>query len=155
MLMLYTGIVDGFISIWELSVTSGSSNARIRIAFELELTMSKSREKIITVRVDEMMYEAVKKKAVSSNMPLSAYVYKLIELSLEGVDRTDLLIRNIHEEVLQLEDMFTLMQGYNSEVFATLLARTTKPLNAEQRRELQDNRKKAVDGLQGYFDKVS
>ena len=117
--------------------------------------MSKSREKIITVRVDEEMYEAVKKKAASSNMPLSAYVYKLIESSLEEVDRTDLLIRNIHEEVLQLEDMFTLMQGYNSEVFATLLARTTKPLNADQRRELQDNRKKAVDGLQGYFDKVS
>ena len=117
--------------------------------------MSKSREKIITVRVDEERYEAIKKKAESSNMPLSGYVYKLIESSLAGVDRTDLLIRNIHEEVLQLEDMFTLMQGYNSEVFATLLARTTKPLNADQRRELQDNRKKAVDGLQGYFDKVS
>ena len=117
--------------------------------------MSKNREKIITVRVDEEMYDAVKKKAANSNMTLSAYVYKLVESSLEGVDRTDLLIRNIHEEVLQLEDMLTLMQGYNSEVFATLLARTTKPLNADQKKELQDNRKKAVDGMQGYFNKVS
>lgn len=117
--------------------------------------MSKSREKIITVRVDEDMYEAIKKKAEMSNSALSEYVYKLIESSLEGVDRTDLIVRNIHEEVLQLEDMLTLMQGYNSEVFATLLARTTKPLNTDQKKELQDSRKKAVDGLQGYFDKVS
>ena len=117
--------------------------------------MSKSREKIITVRVDEEMYEAVKKKASNSNMPLSEYVYKLIESSLEGVDRTDLLIRNIHEEVLQLEDMFTLMQDFNSEVFATLLARTSRQLNPEEKQELQKQRSKAIVGLNQYIEKVS
>ena len=88
-------------------------------------------------------------------MPLSEYVYKLIELSLEEVDRTDLRVRNIHEEVLQLEDMFTLMQGFNSEVFTTLFARTSRQLNSDEKYELQKQRSKVIVWLNQYIENAS
>lgn len=117
--------------------------------------MSKSRKKIVTVRVYEEMYEAVKKNVANSNTPLPEYVYNLIESALEGVARTDLLIRNIHEEVLQLEDMFALRQGFNFEVFATLLACTIRQLNSEEKQELQKQQSKAIVGINQYIEKAT
>lgn len=67
----------------------------------------------------------------------------------------DLLLNNVHETSPQLIDMMTLMQGFNSEVYATLLSRTSKPLDAEQKKELHGNRKSAIEWLQEYLAKVS
>lgn len=113
--------------------------------------MSNSREKIITVRVNSDMYNEAKKRAATAGLALSEYVCQLMADAFSNNNRLDLLIRNVHEEVLQLEDMMTLMQGYNAEVFATLLARTSKALTEEQRSELMENREKAIEGLQGYM----
>ena len=117
--------------------------------------MSNSREKIITVRVNRDMYNEAKKRAATAGLALSEYVCQLMADAFSNNNRFDLLIRNVHEEVLQLEDMMTLMQGYNAEVYATLLARTSKALTEEQKNELRENRKKAVEGLQGYMVKAS
>lgn len=117
--------------------------------------MSKTRDKVITVRVDEGMYNTVKKMAADSGQSLSEYIVRLLESTFDQNNRMDLLIRNMHEEMLQLEDMLTLMQGFNMEVFSTLLARTDKPMDEKQRKELQGYRKKAMDGLLSYLDKAS
>ena len=117
--------------------------------------MSNSREKIITVRVNTDMYNEAKKRAATAGLALSEYVCQLMADAFSNNNRLDLLIRNVHEEVLQLEDMMTLMQGYNAEVFATLLARTSKTLSEEQKNELRENRRKAVEGLQGYMVRAS
>lgn len=109
--------------------------------------MSKARDKIITVRVDEDMYNTVRKMAGNSGQSLSEYVVRMMEMFFDQNNRTDLLIRNMHEEILQLEDMVTLMQGFNMEVYTTLLARTSKPMDEDEKKELQEYRKKAVDGL--------
>ena len=127
------------------------NEGRLQGAFE----MSQSREKIITVRVNNELYEEVKKKAETAKLPMSEYVCKLIESSLADIERTDLLLKNIHEEVLQLEDMITLMQGFNVEVFTTLLARTSTSLNPDQKRQLLEQRVKAEEGLKGYMKKVA
>lgn len=119
------------------------------------MSTSKARDKIITVRVDEDMYNTVKKMAGNSRQSLSEYVVRMLELFFDQNNRTDLLIRNMHEEILQLEDMITLMQGFNMEVYTTLLARTSKHMDAAEKRDMQEYRKKALDGLQGYLDKVS
>ena len=47
------------------------------------------------------------------------------------------------------------MQGFNSEVFATLLARTSRQLNSEEKQELQKQRNKAIAGLNQYIVKAS
>lgn len=117
--------------------------------------MSKSREKIITVRVDEDMYKAVKKRADSSGLALSEYVFKLLESVQDDNRRMDLLLNNVHENILQVIDMITMMQGFNFEVFTTLLSRTSKELDPEQKKKLKEERYKAVDGLNGYIEKTA
>lgn len=117
--------------------------------------MSKSREKIITVRVDEDMYKAVKNKADASGLALSEYVFRLLETSQDDNNRMDFLLNNVHENILQLIDMMTMMQGFNFEVFATLLARTSKQLDQEQKKKLKEQRDKAVEGLYGYIEKTA
>ena len=116
---------------------------------------ARSRDKIITVRVDEEMYEAIKKRAARANQAVSEHIFKLIESSFDENARLDLLIQQIHDDVLSLMDMSSLMQGFNSEVFVTLLARTSKDLDAEGRKEMQLQRDKAIEGLNGYKAKVS
>ena len=83
--------------------------------------MSKTRDKVITVRVDEDMYNIVKKMAADSGQSLSEYIVRLLESTFDQNNRMDLLIRNMHEEILQLADMITLMQGFNMEVFRLYL----------------------------------
>ena len=117
--------------------------------------MSKSREKIITVRVDEDMYKALKKRADSSGLALSEYVFRLLESVQDDNRRMDLLLNNVHENILQVIDMITMMQGFNFEVFTTLLARTSKELDPEQKKKLKEERYKAVDGLNGYIEKTA
>lgn len=45
------------------------------------------------------------------------------------------------------------MQGFSFEVFTTLLARTSKELDPEQKKKLKEERYKAVDGLNRYIEK--
>lgn len=62
--------------------------------------MGKSREKIITVRVDEDMYKAVKKKADFSGSALSEYAFRLLESVQDDNRRMDLHLNNVHENIL-------------------------------------------------------
>lgn len=62
--------------------------------------MGKSREKIITVRVDEDMHKAVKKKDNSSGSALSEYAFRLSESVQDDNRRMDLLLNNVHENIL-------------------------------------------------------
>ncbi len=50
--------------------------------------------------------------------------------------------------------MLTIILGFNMEVYKTILARTYKPLDAEQKKEMQENRKSAEKGINSYLDKV-
>lgn len=45
------------------------------------------------------------------------------------------------------------MQGFSFEVFTTLLARTSKELDPEQKKKLKEERYNAVDGLNRYIEK--
>lgn len=85
---------------------------------------------------------------------VSAFAAKLLEEALSEATRIDLLARNIHEECLTIEDMLTIIQGFNMEVYKTLLARTDNPLDAEQKKEMQENRKSAEKVINSYLDKV-
>ena len=117
--------------------------------------MSSNKGKVIGFRVDDELYERIKKSADGAGQSVSEYVFKLIESSFEENNRIDLLVQKIHDDVLSLMDMFSLMQGFNSEVYATLLARTSKNLDADGKREMQLQRDKAIEGLNNYKSKVS
>ena len=81
--------------------------------------MAKIRDKLISLRVDEDVYDAVKKRAETAGQTISDFMLEIIEDMLEGNKDSTLLIRNTYDEVLKLGDMLSIMQGFNIEAFAT------------------------------------
>lgn len=109
---------------------------------------------VLGIRISGELREELEKRAKSENLSVSAFAAKLLEEALSEATRIDLIVRNIHEECLTIEDMLTIIQGFNMEVYKTILARTYKPLDAEQKKEMQEKRKKAEKGINSYLDKV-
>lgn len=109
---------------------------------------------VLGIRISSELREELEKRAKRENLSVSAFAAKLLEEALSEATRIDLLVRNIHEECLTIEDMLTIIQGFNMEVYKTILARTYKPLDAEQKKEMLEKRKKAEKGINSYLDKV-
>ena len=109
---------------------------------------------VLGIRISSELREELEKRAKRENLSVSAFAAKLLEEALSEATRIDLLARNIHEKCLTIEDMLTIILGFNMEVYKTILARTYKPLDAEQKKEMQENRKSAEKGINSYLDKV-
>ena len=112
------------------------------------------KKRVLGIRISDELRKDLEMRAGRENLSVSAFAAKLLEESLSETSRIDLLVRNIHEECLTIEDMLTIMQGFNKEVYKTILARTDKPLDAEQKKEMGEYRKKAEKGLNDYLDRV-
>ncbi len=117
--------------------------------------MSKIRDKLISLRVDEDIYDAVKKRAEAAGQTVSDFMLGIIEDMLEGNKDSTLLIRNTYDEVLKLGDMLSIMQGFNIEAFATLFSRVSLALTPLQKKDSKENRGKAIEALQGYVREIN
>lgn len=117
--------------------------------------MSKIRDKLISLRVDEDIYDAVKKRAEAAGQTVSDFMLGVIEDMLEGNKDFTFLIRNTYDEVLKLGDMLSIMQGFNIEAFATLFSRVSLALTPLQKKDSKENRGKAIEALQGYVRKIN
>lgn len=113
--------------------------------------MSKTRDKYISMRVDEDIYNAVKKRAESAGQTVSDFMLGIIEDMLEGNKDSTLLIRNTYDEVLKLGDMLSIMQGFNIEAFATMLSRISVDLTEAQLKASKERRESALNGLRKYI----
>ena len=113
------------------------------------------KKSVLGIRISDDLRKELEKRAKSENLSVSAFAAKLLEEALSEATRIDLIVMNIHEECLTIEDILTIIQGFNMEVYKTLLARTDKSLDAEQKKEMQEQRKKAEKGIHSYLDKVS
>ena len=117
--------------------------------------MTKIRDKLISIRVDEDIYNAVKKRAEAAGQTVSDFMLEIIEGMLEGNKDFTLLIRNTYDEVLKLGDMLSIMQGLNIEAFATLFSRVSLALTPLQKKDSKENRSKAIEALQGYIREIN
>ena len=117
--------------------------------------MAKIRDKLISLRVDEDIYDAVKKRAEAAGQTVSDYMLGIIEDMLEGNEDSTFLIRNTYDEVLKLCDMLSIMQGFNIEAFATLFSRVSLALTPLQKKDSKENRGKAIEALQGYVREIN
>ena len=117
--------------------------------------MSKIRDKLISLRVDEDIYDAVKKRAEAAEQTVSDFMLSVIEDMLEGNKDSTLLIKNTYDEVLKLGDMLSIMQGFNIEAFATLFSRVSLALTPLQKKDSKENRGKAIEALQGYIREIN
>lgn len=117
--------------------------------------MAKIRDKLISLRVDEDVYDAVKKRAETAGQTISDFMLEIIEDMLEGNKDSTLLIRNTYDEVLKLGDMLSIMQGFNVEALATLFSRVSLALTPLQKKDSKENRGKALEALQWYLRKTN
>ena len=113
--------------------------------------MSKTRDKYISMRVDEDIYNEVKKRAESTGQTVSDYMLGVVEDMIDGDKDLILLQRNTYEEVLKLGDMLSLMMGFNTEAYTTMLSRISVNLSEAQLKASKERRGSVSKGLRKYL----
>lgn len=113
--------------------------------------MGKTRDKYISMRVDEGIYNEVKKRAESADQTVSDYMLGIVEDLIDGDKDLILLLRNTYEEVLKLGDMLSILMGFNTEAYATILSRISVDLSEAQLKASKERRESALNGLRKYI----
>ena len=106
---------------------------------------------VIGIRVEEHFKDKLQKLADNAGVSLSAYASEKLEDAISETERIDLLVRNMYEEVLKLGDMLSLMMGYNTEVYTTMLSRISVNLTEAQLKASKERRESASKGLRKYL----
>lgn len=106
---------------------------------------------VVGIRIDEHLRDKLQKLAKSEGKTLSAYISEKIEISIFETERIDLLVRNMHEEVLKLGDMLSLMMGFNTETYATIISRISMNLSEAQLKASKQRREDVLKGLRKYL----
>lgn len=106
---------------------------------------------VVGIRIDEYLRDKLQKLAKSEGKTLSSYISEKIEDSISETERIDLLVRNMHEEVLKLGDMLSLMMGFNTETYATMISRISVDFTEAQFKASKQRREGALKGLRKYL----
>ena len=106
---------------------------------------------VVGIRIDEYLRDKLQKLAKSEGKTLSSYISEKIEDSISETERIDLLVRNMYEEVLKLGDMLSLIMGFNTEAYATIISRLSINLTTDELRRSKENRTVAIRGLRKYI----
>ena len=106
---------------------------------------------VIGIRVEEHFKDKLQKLADKAGLSLSAYVLEKLEDAISETERMELLARNIYEEVLKLGDMLSLMMGYNTEAYTTILSRISVNLSEAQLKASKERRESVSKGLRKYL----
>lgn len=103
------------------------------------------------MRVDEGVYNEVKKRAESAGQTVSDYMLGVVEDVIDGDKDFILLLRNTYEEVLKLGHMLSILMGFNTEAYATILSRISVDLSEAQLKANKERRESALNGLRKYI----
>ncbi|HIV99050.1 MAG TPA: hypothetical protein IAB12_04665 [Candidatus Ornithospirochaeta avicola] len=111
--------------------------------------------KTIGAKIDEALFDEIKKRAKSENKSVSEYVNGVLEDHISGQKRVDLIAQNIMEECLQLEAMLSIQQGFLIDSLAVLLGRTApENLSAEEHAKMVQSRESSREALLKVLSKV-
>ena len=106
---------------------------------------------VIGIRVEEHFKDKLQKLADKAGLSLSAYVLEKLEDAISETERMELLARNIYEQVLKLGDMLSLMMGFNTEAYTTMLSRISVNLSEAQLKASKERRESVSKGLRKYL----
>lgn len=106
---------------------------------------------VVGVRIDEHLRDKIQKLAKSEGKTISSYISEKIEDSISEAERIDFLVRNMYEEVLKLGDMLSLMMGFNTETYATMISRISMNLSEAQLKASKQRREGVLKGLRKYL----
>ena len=106
---------------------------------------------VVGIRIDEHLKNKLQKLADNAGVSLSAYAAEKLEDAISETERIDLLVRNMYEEVLKLGDMLSLMMGFNTETYATMISRISVDFTEAQFKASKQRREAALKGLRKYL----
>lgn len=106
---------------------------------------------VVGIRIDEHLKDKLQKLADNAGVSLSAYASERLEDAISETERIDLLVRNMYEEVLKLGDMLSLMMGFNTETYATMISRISVDFTEAQFKASKQRREGALKGLRKYL----
>ena len=106
---------------------------------------------VVGIRIDEHLKNKLQKLADNAGVSLSAYAAEKLEDAISETERIDLLVRNMYEEVLKLGDMLSLMMGFNTETYATMISRISVDFSEAQFKASKQRREGALKGLRKYL----
>ena len=106
---------------------------------------------VVGIRIDEHLKDKLQKLADNAGVSLSAYSSEKLEDAISETERIDLLVRNMYEEVLKLGDMLSLMMGFNTETYATMISRISVDFTEAQFKASKQRREAALKGLRKYL----
>ena len=106
---------------------------------------------VVGVRIDEHLRDKIQKLAKSEGKTISSYISEKIEDSISEAERIDPLVRNMYEEVLKLGDMLSLMMGFNTETYATIISRISVNFTEAQLKASKQRREGVLKGLRKYL----
>lgn len=106
---------------------------------------------VVGIRIDEHLKDKLQKLADNAGVSLSAYASEKLEDAISETERIDLLVHNMYEEVLKLGDMLSLMMGFNTETYATMISRISVDFTEAQFKASKQRREGALKGLRKYL----
>ena len=102
----------------------------------------------MSIRIKSEDRNELQRRAAQVGKSLSEYTAELIHEAIDGQVRTDLLIQEMQENIVQLSGMLSIMQAYNTNVYAVLLGRTNPTFKSpEEKKEAIRIRNKARENL--------
>lgn len=103
---------------------------------------------VLSIKLDSEFKARLQKNADNEGISLGEYVRNLLKEHLEGNVRMDLLLQEMQENIVQLSGMLSIMQAYNTSVYAVLMGRTNPTFKSpEEKKEAVRIRDKAKEDL--------
>ena len=103
---------------------------------------------VLSVRIDAGLKARLQKSADNANRSITEHVADILKEHLEGEVRMDLLLQEMQENIVQLSGMLSIMQAYNTSVYAVLMGRTNPTFKSpEEKKEAVRIRDKAKEDL--------
>lgn len=119
-----------------------------KILFQTVILRRENMDAVLSIKLDSEFKARLQKNADNEGISLGEYVRNLLKEHLEGNVRMDLLLQEMQGNIVQLSGMLSIMQAYNTSVYAVLMGRTNPTFKSpEEKKEAVRIRDKAKEDL--------
>lgn len=96
------------------------------------------------VKMSPEMRKELETIAKSKEITISELVRNICTEYITSQKTEAQLITEMHNEIIQIEGMLSLMHGFNKQIYATILGRTAKEIKSEEEKEIAKRNKTAA-----------
>ncbi len=86
------------------------------------------KKEVLAIRISDELRAKLEDRAKLNGVTISSLAAEFLDDATDEMMRIDMLCRNMYEELLKLGDMLSLMMGFDTEAYATMLSRISVDL---------------------------